>query len=86
MSFSETVEKPTDWLSQTIIDQLSSEKSGQNTVADLAIQFQVSPNMVKGCLQNLDSYLSKSGADVFESFNPDQEVLKSNIQKVMNSQ
>ncbi|WP_131725519.1 MULTISPECIES: hypothetical protein [unclassified Chryseobacterium] len=85
MSYSEPSPKPTDWLSQTMMNQLSSENSGQNTVADLAIQFQVSPNMVKGCLQNLDSYLSNSGADVFESFNSDQEVLKSNIQKVMNT-
>lgn len=86
MSFSKPIEEPKDWLSQTIIDQLSSEKSGQNTVADLAIQFQVSPNMVKGCLQNLDSYLSNSGADVFENINPDQKILKLNIQKVMNTQ
>ncbi|WP_312077387.1 hypothetical protein [Chryseobacterium sp.] len=83
MSFSEPVEEPKDWLSQTMMDQLSSVKSGQNTIEDLAIQFQVSPNLVKGCLQNLDSYLSNTGADVFESFNPDQEVLKSNINKIM---
>lgn len=85
VSFSEPVVEPKDWLSQTMMNQLSSENSGQNTVADLAIQFQVSPNMVEGCLKNLDSYLSNSGADAFESFNPDQEVLKSNIQKVMNT-
>ncbi|MBD8081311.1 hypothetical protein [Chryseobacterium caseinilyticum] len=86
MSFTEPVEEPRDWLSQTMINQLSSENSGQNSVADLAIQFQVSPNMVKGCLQNLDSYLSNTGAGAFESFNADQAILKSNIQKLINTQ
>ena len=85
MSFQETVTEPKDWLSQTVMSQLSSENSGQTSVAELAIQFQVSPNMVQGCLRTLNSYLSSSGADAFESFYRDQEVLKSNIQKVMNT-
>ncbi|WP_185113725.1 hypothetical protein, partial [Chryseobacterium sp. Leaf394] len=86
MSLAEPVAEPKDWLSQTMMNQLSSENSGQNSVADLAIQFQVSPNMVKGCLQNLHSYLSNTGVDAFESFNADQEILKSNIQKLINTQ
>lgn len=86
MSFAEPVTEPKDWLSLTIMDQLSTVKSEQNTIEDLAIQFQLSPNVVKGCLQNLDSYLSNTGAAVFENSKAEQEVLKSNIQKMINAQ
>ena len=83
MSFSEFAVEPKDWLSQTIMNQLSSENSGQNTVADLAFQLQVSPDMVKSCLVNIDSYLSNSEVDIFENFNPVQKVLKLNIEKLV---
>lgn len=86
MSFAEPIEEPKDWLSQTMMSQLSSQNLAESTVENLALQFQVSPAMVKGCLKNLDSYLSNSGTDVFESFNPDQEVLKSNISKIINAE
>ncbi|TCC99161.1 hypothetical protein [Pedobacter hiemivivus] len=77
-----------DWISQSIVRQLSTEISQKLSLVDLAYQFQISPTIVAKRIWQLDS-LQKSNLREFSlemDINPDSEqfrILEDNLAAIL---
>lgn len=80
-------ETPTDWVTQSIMDQLSAKSNKPHTSAELAKQFQVSTSVIEKSLRNIQAVISNNSLIdlVQEKSDFSQEdimMLKDNMEKL----